>query len=190
MGTRIQGKGSDGKLIAEQSFAFVPIDAVVGEYKSDECIAFVPGNLKVLKEMVKRNELSLCVTGDIISKVAVAAVERSYYLDMEEKYQKKGSRKEIPPPPPIDPKTVLLDPAAQSVLKALVTCVSVFARHAPRQKEAVIAAFNEAGRYTLMCGDGTNDVGALKQAHVGISIISVPEIEAKSRAAREKIAKE
>jgi len=187
---RLKGKGRDGKVLAEQTFAFVPIDSVPGEYKSDECIAFVPNNLKVLNDMVDRNELSLCVTGEIISKVAVAAVERTYYLDMQEKYKKKGLGKEIPPPPPIDPKTVLLDPAAQSVLKALVPCVSVFARHAPRQKEAVIAAFNEAGRYTLMCGDGTNDVGALKQAHVGISIISVPEIEAKSRAAKERITKE
>ena len=52
----------------------------------------------------------------------------------------------------IDTKTVLLHPDAQTTLQRLVPLISVFARHAPRQKEAVIAAFNGAGRYTLMCG--------------------------------------
>jgi cation-transporting ATPase 13A1 len=74
-------------------------------------------------------------------------------------------------------------------LKDLVPLISVFARHAPHQKEAVVAAFNHGGYHTLMCGDGTNDVGALKRAHVGISIISAPEVEAKQRKAAKKMSK-
>ena len=46
-------------------------------------------------------------------------------------------------------------------------------------------ALNDAGLYTLMCGDGTNDVGALKAAHVGISIVNDPEFEKKIEAVGE-----
>ncbi|GMH50003.1 hypothetical protein TL16_g00669 [Triparma laevis f. inornata] len=50
-----------------------------------------------------------------------------------------------------------------------------------RGYQLCVSALNSAGKFTMMCGDGTNDVGALKQAHVGISLISVPEVESKTR---------
>lgn len=49
----------------------------------------------------------------------------------------------------------------------------VFARVSPAQKEIVIAKLNEK-HTSIMCGDGTNDVGALKRAHAGISLVNKP----------------
>ena len=50
--------------------------------------------------------------------------------------------------------------------------IRVFARMKPQEKEAVLKELRAHGRYTLMCGDGANDVGALKQAHVGLALLS------------------
>jgi cation-transporting ATPase 13A1 len=55
--------------------------------------------------------------------------------------------------------------------------VDVFARMTPAQKEQVLAKYN-ATQFTVMCGDGTNDVGALKRAHVGLALLSKPVVKA------------
>eukprot|EP00835_Amoeboradix_gromovi_P000670 NODE_25_length_35605_cov_0.353461.p2 type:complete len:1113 gc:universal NODE_25_length_35605_cov_0.353461:7206-10544(+) len=60
-------------------------------------------------------------------------------------------------------------------LSRILIHVVVFARISPDQKEYIILQYKELGLYTLMAGDGSNDVGALKQAHVGIALLNGTE---------------
>ena len=64
-------------------------------------------------------------------------------------------------------------------LSALLSHITVFARSSPEQKDFIVQRFNDKGYVTLMCGDGTNDVGSLKRASVGIALVNRPENEEK-----------
>lgn len=155
---------------SDRRFAFVPISNET-EVDTENCIAYSHSNISIVRSMLETSKIAaICVTGDTLTKIAVDAVR----MQLEESSSLF-----------IDPKTVLLHPDAQLILHELAPLITVYARHAPRQKEAVVAAFNGAGHVTLYCGDGTNDVSALKMSHVGISIISVPDLEAKQRDAIE-----
>lgn len=53
------------------------------------------------------------------------------------------------------------------------TCIvlgMVFGRFGPDQKTQLITALQGEDVVVGMCGDGANDCGALKAAHVGISL--------------------
>jgi cation-transporting ATPase 13A1 len=50
--------------------------------------------------------------------------------------------------------------------------VSVWARATPAHKKKIVEALSRGDDLCLFCGDGTNDVAALKQAAVGIAVMS------------------
>ena len=132
--------------------------------------AGIPFDAESLESLAGR--YALCVTGDVLSyvsevataaKIAPAEVATRIRADWEEMFRvisgaHGGAR-------------------TASALSSLCSHVTVFARVSPAQKEMIVGELSAAGRTTLMCGDGTNDVGALRRAHVGVSIVNSPELE-------------
>lgn len=90
---------------------------------------------------------------------------------------------DVDPTKPIDPKILkdkdlcvtgyaLAKFKDQVGWKSLLRYTWVYARVSPKQKEDILLGMKDMGYYTLMAGDGTNDVGALKQAHIGIALLN------------------
>lgn len=63
-------------------------------------------------------------------------------------------------------------PQGGSLPGDILQLICVFARMRPLEKERIIVAMQAAGLTCMMCGDGANDVGALKQAEVGVALLS------------------
>ncbi|KAI2605652.1 hypothetical protein GGR54DRAFT_621064 [Hypoxylon sp. NC1633] len=60
----------------------------------------------------------------------------------------------------------------EAAWRSLLRYTWVYARVSPKQKEEILLGLKDMGYFTLMAGDGTNDVGALKQAHIGIALLN------------------
>ena len=67
-------------------------------------------------------------------------------------------------------------PEDKSGLAAAAEKNTVFCRIAPDQKQALVGALAEAGRFTAMIGDGVNDVPALKRARLAVAMGSGSQV--------------
>jgi cation-transporting ATPase 13A1 len=128
---KIQLKARDGEMSSDvlSNFECVALD----EKGDATSFCLSPSAVHQMTDMM--GEASFCITGDVLVQLASVAV-----LGGQLKRHK------------MDEKHTLLHPDAQSVLSVLVPLISIFARHAPHHKEAVIAALNFGGHRTLMCG--------------------------------------
>lgn len=54
--------------------------------------------------------------------------------------------------------------------KKFITRATVYARTKPNDKARIVMMYQNLGNVVVMCGDGANDCGALKQADVGLSL--------------------
>ncbi|KAI5457005.1 hypothetical protein BGZ63DRAFT_366067 [Mariannaea sp. PMI_226] len=90
---------------------------------------------------------------------------------------------DVDPSKPIDPEILrnndicvtgyaLAKFKGQAAWNSILRHTWVYARVSPKQKEDILLGLKDMGYYTLMAGDGTNDVGALKQAHIGIALLN------------------
>ncbi|KAK4163309.1 putative type V cation-transporting ATPase [Cladorrhinum sp. PSN259] len=90
---------------------------------------------------------------------------------------------DVDPTKPIDPEIIktkdlcvtgyaLNQLKGQVGWKTILRYTWVYARVSPKQKEDILLGLKDMGYYTLMAGDGTNDVGALKQAHIGVALLN------------------
>jgi len=69
-------------------------------------------------------------------------------------------------------KSLALALESDDMTKKVLGYIKVFARMTPDAKETVIECLHSIGSTCLMCGDGANDVGALKGADVGVALLT------------------
>ncbi|KAG1122926.1 hypothetical protein G6F42_011024 [Rhizopus arrhizus] len=170
--------------------------------------------IEALKELNESSHRCIMITGDnplTACAVAreVAIVEREVLIVDRDEARKDNKvvfqsidetyRLEVNPAEPLD--AALLDKydlcltgSAMSQfmlhkenMNIILEHTWVYARVSPSQKEYLLTGLKDLGYTTLMAGDGTNDVGALKQAHIGVALLDGTPEDLQKIAERQRI---
>ena len=65
-----------------------------------------------------------------------------------------------------------LDRMGSSQVEHAAEEASIFGRITPQQKERLVETYRQQGYYTIMIGDGVNDILPIKRAHLGVAMQS------------------
>ena len=109
-------------------FRFVPLNCF-GDDKEETCFSYTTHDMEKLSILVQKGEAAVCMTGEVLSKITTHAIQLH-----------DGNS-----PMSIKDHAVLNHPAARRAIAEIVPMVSVFARHEPMHKEAIVSAFNSIG---------------------------------------------
>ncbi|XP_013188723.1 polyamine-transporting ATPase 13A3 [Amyelois transitella] len=154
-----------------------------------------PETTQVIKELHEANMRQVMVTGDnIMTAMSVARGcfmvqphQKLVLITVDHQQTETDARPRLcmevvgeggPPKLPIDAYVLALEGKTWAVIRihypelmpAILSRGLVFGRFGPDQKTQLITALQGEGLIVGMCGDGANDCGALKAAHVGISL--------------------
>ena len=138
-------KGKD--IIKEESYPGVvdPLALIVVQDHVKE-------DAKKTFEWFKQNNVSIrVISGD--NALTVSEIAKSAGIDGAERY-------------------ISLDGMSIEEVKKIANDYIVFGRVTPEQKEALVIALKENGHTVAMCGDGVNDILALKRADCSIAMNS------------------
>ncbi|CAH2107415.1 unnamed protein product [Euphydryas editha] len=153
-----------------------------------------PETTQVIKELHNANMRQIMVTGDNImtamsvargcsmvqphQKVVLITTSQQSNNDQRPALNMEVIGEGGPPKLSIDAYVLAMEGKTWAIMRTyypelLPTVVNkgmIFGRFGPDQKTQLVTALQGAGLVVGMCGDGANDCGALKAAHVGISL--------------------
>ena len=112
---------------------------------------------EIIRKDFRNENFELAIIGEIFDTIVFS--HKDYVEKTNENAKLKRGKK-----------IEYVDTENPSLLHIILSCCHIYARVSPSGKMKVVEELIKMGYMTVMCGDGSNDVEALKAAHVGVSL--------------------